>query len=120
MRVLAIVGVGVVLLLFAATGVAAAITVTESGDAGSLPSDAQVITGPVDLITGTISQAGLDADEDMYRICLTGGRTFSARSFGFPGLDEQISCSMPLAEGSMATTTIPPGAVLPHSRQDTP
>jgi hypothetical protein len=79
--------VGAVLLVFAATGVASAVTVPESGDAGSLPANAQATTRAVDLITG---QLGSPDDEDMYRICLTGGKTFSATTNGSDLGDPQL------------------------------
>jgi hypothetical protein len=92
MRLSVSTSVGAVVLFFAATGVASAVAVTESGDAGSLPSNAQTTTGAVDLITGTISRAefGTDSDEDLYRICLTGGRTFSADTQGSQLDDPQL------------------------------
>ena len=33
-------------------------------------------SGPLTMITGTIKESN---DDDMYRVCLTGGRTFAAR-----------------------------------------
>jgi hypothetical protein len=58
---------------------ATATTWTEVGDAGDLPPNAQAVTGegPLTSISGTISNAN---DEDMYKICLLGGKTFSART----------------------------------------
>jgi hypothetical protein len=73
--------------VFAVAGAASAVTLTESGDAGSLPADAQTTTGAVDLITGAISSAG---DEDIYKICLTGGKTFSATTEGSALPDPQL------------------------------
>jgi hypothetical protein len=61
--------------------------VTENGDAGSLPSTAQVISEPVDEITGTL--ATLD-QEDLYRLCLAGGQTFSATTDGSDIADTQL------------------------------
>jgi hypothetical protein len=71
--------VSAVVLVFTATGVASAVTLNESGDAGSLPATAQATTGAVDLITGTISPSD---DEDVYKVCLTGDKTFSATTQG--------------------------------------
>jgi hypothetical protein len=87
MRLSALASVGAVVLFFAASGVARAVTVTESGDAGSLPPNAQATTDAVDLITG---QLGSSDDEDMYRICLTGGKTFSATTNGSDLGDPQL------------------------------
>ena len=71
--------VGAAVCVLAVTGVASAVTVTESGDAGSLPANAQATSGVVDLITGRLSVA---TDEDVYKVCLTGGKTFSATTEG--------------------------------------
>lgn len=64
---------------------------SEVGDAGRLPATAQqpVGSGPLDSISGTLSAPG---DVDLYRICLTGGGTFSASTLGTPGslLDTQL------------------------------
>jgi hypothetical protein len=59
-----------------AVGVAAAgaVTISESGDAGSLPASAQPVSA-ADAITGVLATAN---DVDMYRLCLSGGKTFSA------------------------------------------
>jgi len=61
--------------------------VTENGDAGALPSTAQVIPGAVDEINGTL--ATLD-QEDVYRLCLAGGQTFSASTMGSDIADTQL------------------------------
>src|SRR4051812_13335967 len=75
-------------LLFATASPASAETiVTENGDAGSLLATAQVIPGPVDEITGTL--ATLD-QEDLYRLCLAGGQTFSATTAGSEIADTQL------------------------------
>ncbi len=70
-----------------ATASGAQVGVTENGDAGSVPSTAQVIPGPVDEITGTL--ATLD-QEDLYRVCLAGGQTFSASTVGSEIADTQL------------------------------
>jgi hypothetical protein len=67
--------------------VAHAQAVTEVGDAGSLPATAQVIPGPLDSITGTLDT--LD-QEDLYRVCLAGGQTFSASTLGSEIADTQL------------------------------
>jgi hypothetical protein len=87
MRPSLIASLGGMVLVLAATGVANAVTVPESGDAGSLPSNAQATIGAVDLITG---QLGSNDDKDMYRICLTGGKTFSATTNGSEVGDPQL------------------------------
>ena len=58
----------------------------------ALPSTAQVPfgSGALDAITGTVTSP---SDADMYRICLTGGGTFSASlglPDGFQGFDAQL------------------------------
>ena len=74
-----------------ATGRAWALSWTEAGDAGDLPAFAQQPggAGALDSISGTIDS---NADADMYRICLTGGGTFSATTVGgtAPELDTQL------------------------------
>jgi hypothetical protein len=87
MRRLLLGTVGALVLAFAVTGAASAVTLTESGDAGSLPGDAQTTTGAVDLIAGALRAA---SDEDIYRICLTGGKTFSATTEGSQLVDPQL------------------------------
>jgi hypothetical protein len=61
--------------------------VAENGDAGSLPDTAQVIPGEVDEITGSL--ATLD-QEDVYRLCLAGGQTFSATTVGSDIADTEL------------------------------
>lgn len=75
-----------VLLAVAAQGALAA---AEIGDAGDLPLTAQEPgpSGPLTSIEG--SNASPD-DRDMYRICLTGGGTFSASTIGGAGFDSQL------------------------------
>jgi hypothetical protein len=75
------------LWLLAIPASAQGVTVTESGDAGSLPASAQKSTGIPTLITGALQSA---ADEDVYRICLTGGGTFSASTVGSALVDPQL------------------------------
>ena len=67
---------------------AAAMAATEVGDAGDLPATAQDLSGaPVDAIDGAI---GAGDDQDLYRICLEGGGTFSATTVGGTELDTQL------------------------------
>lgn len=59
---------------------ALAVTYAEVGDAGDLPATAQTATAsPLTAVSGALA-AG--TDEDMYRICLPGGGTFSATTVG--------------------------------------
>ena len=58
------------------------------GDAGDLPGTAQDLSGaPVDAIDGSIATG---ADQDLYRVCLEGGGTFSATTVGGTKLDTQL------------------------------
>lgn len=68
-----------------------ATTFAELGDAGNLPGTAQVMSG-IGLLTeihGTLSPANGDA-QDMYRVYIDGGRTFSATTVGGVGFDSQL------------------------------
>ena len=65
-----------------------ALAATESGDAGDLPGTAQDLAGaPVDAIDGSIATG---TDQDLYRVCLEGGGTFSATTVGGTELDTQL------------------------------
>jgi Bacterial pre-peptidase C-terminal domain len=86
LRVNMVVG-ALALLLLAIPSTAHGVTVTESGDAGSLPSSAQSSTGVPTLITGVLENSG---DEDVYRVCLTGDGTFSASTVGSALVDPQL------------------------------
>lgn len=72
---------GICALVVLAASVAAAGTWTETGDAGDLPGTAQVPSGSGALtaISGAVS---VSADANMYKLCLTGGGTFSATTVG--------------------------------------
>ena len=71
-------------LLVFAPGAGAAVEI----DAGPLPETAQNLAGEsVDQIDGTIATTG---DVDMYRLCLAGGRTFSATTVGGTAVDTQL------------------------------
>ena len=63
---------------------AGAAVVTESGDAGnrSLTAQSAIPVDPLTQITGTLDGR---PDEDLYRICIAGGGTFSATTEGTPG-----------------------------------
>jgi hypothetical protein len=69
------------LLVMAGPGWAA----TESGDAGDLPASAQEVNDT--SISGTIASSN---DEDMYKVCLSGGQTFSATTVGGASFDTQL------------------------------
>jgi hypothetical protein len=65
-----------------------AFAVSESGEAGNLPSTAQDLgSGAVTSILGSFSGGG---DVDMYRVCLTDGASFSATTVGATTLDTQL------------------------------
>ena len=60
----------------------------ETGDAGSLPSSAQNLgSEPVTQILGTFGGGG---DVDVYRMCLSDGRSFSASTVGGTQRDTQL------------------------------
>ena len=63
------------------------VVIAESGDAGSVPATAQVISTPVDQIIGSLDT--LD-QEDLYQLCLAGGSTFSATTAGSQISDTQL------------------------------
>jgi hypothetical protein len=66
-----------------------AFAVPESGDAGDLPATAQDLGAEQDL--GSIS-GNLDTgdDRDMFRLCLSGGGSFSASTVGGSAVDTQL------------------------------
>lgn len=66
-----------------------ALAVPEQGDAGDTPSTAQDLTTQVvDSISGTFA----GADSDLFRVCLSGGGSFSASTVGVtdPGTNTQL------------------------------
>ena len=66
----------------------AATAASELGNAGDLPATAQDLSGEtVAQITGDFPDA---TDVDMYKLCLSGGGTFSATTVGGPPLDTQL------------------------------
>jgi hypothetical protein len=65
-----------------------ALGAVEDGDAGDLPGAAQDLTAePVSVIEGEVAGP---ADQDLYRVCLEGGGTFSASTVGGTELDTQL------------------------------
>jgi hypothetical protein len=65
-----------------------ALAADEQGDAGGLPATAQDLTaGEVGTISGQLSD-GYDAD--LFRVCLSGGQTFSATTVGLTDVDSQL------------------------------
>ncbi|HEX6583349.1 MAG TPA: PxKF domain-containing protein [Thermoleophilaceae bacterium] len=61
---------------------------SENGDAGSLPSSSQnLATEAVSVIEGGFTGGG---DADVYRLCLSGGKTFSASTVGGSERDTQL------------------------------
>jgi hypothetical protein len=76
--------ISLIALAFAPSALAA----DEQGDAGDVPATAQDLTrAPVPDINGTIATGN---DADLYRICLTGGETFSATTAGLTDVDTQL------------------------------
>jgi hypothetical protein len=66
----------------------AASAAVEDGDAGDLPATAQDLSAEgVERIDGVVEEG---TDVDMYRLCLSGGGTFSASSIGGTTLDTQL------------------------------
>ena len=73
-----------------AAAASSALAASEVGDTGDLPASAQEVgpAGPLSSISGTIEGFG---DRDMYKICLDGGKTFSATTTGGrAGFDTQL------------------------------
>jgi hypothetical protein len=70
-----------VLVLAVGAATAGAVPISEGGDAGSLPGTAQ----PVPATTSIDGALGDHNDEDMYRVCLSGGKTFSASTIQADG-----------------------------------
>lgn len=70
--------------LLPTAGPALAAGFAEIGDAGNLPATAQqpAGAGSLDSIAGTLTGP---PDQDLFRVCLTGGETFSASTVGTPG-----------------------------------
>jgi hypothetical protein len=76
--------ISLIALAFAPSALAA----DEQGDAGDVPATAQDLTrASVGGISGTIATGN---DADLYRVCLTGGGTFSATTVGLTGVDTQL------------------------------
>jgi hypothetical protein len=65
-----------------------AFAVSENADAGDLPATAQNLSaGTVEVIDGAFTSGG---DADVYRLCLSGGKTFSASTVGGSERDTQL------------------------------
>ncbi len=65
-----------------------ALAVPENGDAGDLPATSQNLAAdPVTVIDGAFTSGG---DADVYRLCLSGGKTFSASTVGGSDRDTQL------------------------------
>ena len=75
----------ITLLVMGSYGIVNAFTWAEVGDAGSLPSTAQIVTGigTLDYITGNISSS----DIDMFDIYLSGG-SFSAATYPLSSISD--------------------------------
>ena len=64
-------------------------TLSEAGDAGDLPATAQVASG-AGLLTSIDGAISGNTDEDMYKICLQGNRSFAASTVNAATLDTQL------------------------------
>jgi hypothetical protein len=75
--------------LVTAIGASSALAASEVGDTGELPASAQEVgpAGPLSSIDGRVDGF---ADRDMFKICITGGGTFSASTVGNTGWDTQL------------------------------
>jgi hypothetical protein len=74
--------------LIALAAAPSALAADEQGDAGDLPATAQDLTQPdVRTISGQLSDGN---DVDLFRICLSGGQTFSATTVGLTDVDTQL------------------------------
>jgi hypothetical protein len=84
-----------------------AVTWTEIGDAGSLPATAQIPTGSGALtaISGTLSPSTADG-QDMYRIYITGGGTFSATTVGGVSFDSELFLFDSTGKGTYANDDV--------------
>jgi hypothetical protein len=78
-----------VLVLAVAVPAALAAPWTEVGDAGSLRGTAQAVVGD-GALTSISGSIGDPNDEDMYKICLRGGKRFSATTDGGATFDTQL------------------------------
>lgn len=76
--------ISLIALAFAPSALAA----DEQGDAGDVPASAQDLSlERVETLTGEIATGN---DADLYRICLSGGGTFSATTVGLTEVDTQL------------------------------
>jgi hypothetical protein len=110
-------GIWLVISLIALAFAPSAVAADEQGDAGEVPGSAQDLTpAAVEGISGTI-ETGNDAD--LYRICLSGGGTFSATTAGLSEVDTQLflfdSTGLGIYahdDGTTRQSTLPAGHVL--------
>jgi hypothetical protein len=108
--------ISLIALIFAPSAVAA----DEQGDAGDVPATAQDLThATVPSITGTIATGN---DADLYRVCLTGGGSFSATTVGLTNVDTQLFLFDPAGlgiyahdDGTTRQSTLPAGHQLTPS-----
>jgi hypothetical protein len=71
----------------AVTPAALAVPVSEQGDAGETPATAQNVT--TQLVTSISGELAVE-DTDVYRVCLAGGRSFSATTVGTTTTNTQL------------------------------
>jgi hypothetical protein len=98
-----------------------AFAASEVGDTGELPASAQEVgpAGPLDSIEGTIAGSG---DRDVYKVCLTGGKTFSATTTGGrASFDTQLFLLNADGRGAYANDdSLAPQSTLPANNALTP
>ena len=81
-------GIGFAITLIALALAPGALAADEQGDAGDVAATAQNLTqGGVTTINGRLSDGN---DADLFRVCLTGGGTFSATTDGLTDVDTQL------------------------------
>ena len=99
----------------------AASAADEQGDAGDLPATAQDLSGAaVETISGTVAGS---SDIDMYRVCVDGGRSFSASSVGGTEVDTQLFLFDSAGRGVYANDDEREGvlqSLLPAGHEQTP
>jgi hypothetical protein len=97
LKIRSLAALAALLLLIVAPAATAA---PEVGDAGDLPGTAQDLSGEgVARIDGRLGQVG---DIDMYRLCVSGGGTFSATTVGGTSVDTQLFLFDPDGRGVYA------------------
>ena len=81
-------GICLVSSLIALALAPSALAADEQGDAGDVPATAQDLTqGQLTTINGQVADGN---DADLFRICLSGGQTFSATTVGLSDVDTQL------------------------------